>query len=189
MRRPLALAIIGMAAGVVGEAASSYLPNTPPWIWGIVFWAGIAVIAGAVVWGFWSHAQAKKQTRWLRMWDARFDRRDTWPYRRVVPMEEAARIAYEQTRDTLSAKAAERDAESILGYYATALWDGVTNLYGVRPPSTKLELVPDIEANRCGFIDDGAAIKRHGAKEVLYDKLYFKKSDLRRRIKELKDIG
>ncbi len=53
MRWPFILAVIGIAVGVVGEAAPLYLPGTAPWVWGIVFWAGIATIIGAGVWGVW----------------------------------------------------------------------------------------------------------------------------------------
>ena len=55
MRWPIILAVIGIAVGVVGASAPLYLPGTAPWIWGIVFWAGIATIIGAVVWGVGSY--------------------------------------------------------------------------------------------------------------------------------------
>lgn len=53
MRWPVVLAIVGIGVGIVGEAAPIYLPGTPPWIWGFVFWAGIAAIIGAIGWGVW----------------------------------------------------------------------------------------------------------------------------------------
>ena len=55
MRWPIILAVIGVAVGVAGASAPLYLPGIPPWVWGIVFWAGIATIIGALVWGVWPH--------------------------------------------------------------------------------------------------------------------------------------
>ena len=53
----------------------------------------------------------------------------------------------------------------------------------------KINLRSDEAEARTGFVDGGSAIKRHGDDKAFYDKLYFKKSDLRRRIKELKKLG
>ena len=44
--------IIGVAAEVVGMALPQYWPDAPQWIWGTFVWGGIAVIIGALVWGF-----------------------------------------------------------------------------------------------------------------------------------------
>lgn len=162
--------------------------------WPLVKWGGLVVGLCLIVWGLIGVAKDKSQEalkpKWLPMWSVRFELRDVWPFRRIIPFEQATRIAYEKTRETLYAKAAERMCpDDIRGYYATALWDGVTELYGQRLPSTNLEIIPDEETGKCQFIDGGAAMKRHGENTILYDKLYFKKSDLYRRIKELKKMG
>ncbi len=106
-----------------------------------------------------------------------------------VPLKEAATIAYEETRGTRAAIIAEGlNRDDILGYYAYALFQDST-LYGKHPPSRKLEPVPKEEYGRCGFSDDYSSLRRHGENQNLYEDLQTRRSDLLRRITELKDLG
>lgn len=106
-----------------------------------------------------------------------------------VPLKEAATIAYEETLGTRVATIAEAlNADDVLGYYAHALFNGKTTLYGNHPPSRKLEAIPNEEYGRCGFSDDKSALLRHGEKRSLYENLQIKRSDLDRRIAELKSF-
>ncbi len=107
-----------------------------------------------------------------------------------VSLKEAATIAYEETRGTKAATIAEGlNRDDILGYYAYALFKGSTILYGKHPPSRKLEPVPNDEYGRCGFSDDYSSLRRHGEDQNLYEDLQIRRSDLLRRITELKDLG
>lgn len=107
-----------------------------------------------------------------------------------IPLKEAATIAYEETRGTKAAIIAEGpNPDDILGYYAYALFKGSTMLYGKHPPSRKLERVPKEEYGRCGFSDDYNSLRRHGKDRNLYEDLQIRRSDLSRRITELKDLG
>ena len=106
-----------------------------------------------------------------------------------IPLKEAATIAYEETRGTKAATIAEGlNRDHILGYYAYALFKGST-LYGKYPPSRKLEPVPKEEYGRCGFSDDYSSLRRHGEDQNLYEDLQIRRSDLLRRITELKDLS
>lgn len=78
-----------------------------------------------------------------------------------IPMDKAARVAYERTRGGLWAEAAERmrvdkTPEGILDYMATGLAPHVA-VFGVYPPSTKQQLVPAQEVKR-GSFKKGATI-------------------------------
>ncbi len=104
-----------------------------------------------------------------------------------ISLEEAATIAYEETRGTRVAAIAERISDdNVLAYYAYALFNGTTTLYGNHPPSRKLEAIPNEERGRCGFSNDLQALRRHGKNRNLYENLQIKRSDLNRRIAELK---
>ncbi len=112
---------------------------------------------------------------------------DTDPF---VPLKEAATTAYEETRGTKAAIIAEGlNRDDILGYYAYALFKGSKMLYGKHPPSRKLEPVPKEEYGRCGFSDDYSSLRRHGEDQNLYEDLQIRRSNLLRRITELKDLG
>ncbi len=112
---------------------------------------------------------------------------DTDPY---VPLRDAAVTAYEETRGTEAATIAEGlNRDDIVGYYAYALFKGDKMLCGKHPPSQKLELVPKEEYGRCGFSDDYRSLRRHGDNRNLYEDLQIRRSDLMRRIAELKDLG
>lgn len=104
-----------------------------------------------------------------------------------VPLKEAATIAYEEMRGTKAGTIIEGlNKDDVLGYYAHALFNGKTTLYGNHPPSRKLEAIPNEEYGRCGFSDDQNALHRHGENRNLYENLQIKRSDLDRRIAELK---
>ncbi|MCH7935947.1 MAG: hypothetical protein IH994_02505 [Proteobacteria bacterium] len=111
---------------------------------------------------------------------------DSDPY---VPLKEAATIAYEETLGTQVATVAEAlNADDVLGYYAYALFDGKTTLYGNRPPSRKQEPIPNEEYGRCGIYDDYRVLRRPDGGRNLYENLQIKRSDLDRRIAELKSF-
>ncbi len=106
-----------------------------------------------------------------------------------IDLHEAATVAYEETRGTKAATIAEGlTRDDILGHYAYALFKGST-LYGKHPPSRKLEPVPKEEYGRSGFSDDYSSLRRHGEDQNLYEDLQIRRSDLLRRITELKDLG
>ena len=161
----------------------------------LVKWGGLALGVGLIVWGAWGLQRDRAsevfvKTKWLPMWSLRLERADPWPLRRLIPLQEAVKIAYEQTHDTEAARVAESvNQDNVLGYYAHALFDGGSTLYGKHPPSRELEPIPGEENRRCRFSDDQSAIHRYAGDSNLYEDIHIKLSDLRRRIKELRELG
>ena len=98
---------------------------------------------------------------------------DPDPY---VPYHEATLTAYEETRGTKAADIAEGlNRDNVLGYYAHALFDGSTTLYGKYPPSRNLEPIPNEWRAYCVFSDDQSALRRHGEDRNHYEELQIKR--------------
>ena len=80
MRWPIVLAIVGIAVGIVAEVAPLYMPETPAWVWGVLFWSAIIVIISAVSWGIWPKISPSApiiQISWpqgRRLWSRLIDR-------------------------------------------------------------------------------------------------------------------
>jgi hypothetical protein len=108
----------------------------------------------------------------------------------LIALKEAATIAYEETRGTAVAGVAERmSGGDVLGYYAQALFNKNTTLYGTYPPSRKLEAVSNEESTGCVFSADYDALRRHNEFQNLYENLQIRRSDVDRRIAELKSAA
>jgi len=110
-----------------------------------------------------------------------------------MPLPEAARLLYEDAREhrTLLASASERlggqrSPEEILDYMATYIVGDVPIL-GVRPPSTRREIIEPLMA-RTGTFSGGAAllVLRDRAKTPFQD-LRVRRRDLRRLRRELRE--
>lgn len=161
---------------VVGHKVLSVMSGWLPW-WG---WAlvGMALLTGLSI----EYA--------YRTNGATLDKQSE-PSDSYISLKEAATIAYEETRGTRVADIAERLSgdDNVLAYYAYALFSGTTTLYGNHPPSRKLEAIPNEERGRCGISNDLQALRRHGKNRNLYENLQIKRSDVERRISELKSAA
>ena len=155
-------------------------------LWGGV--GGVGILSIAAIWVE-TKSQMSSGGGWVSMWTWQFQFNDILPVRRLISLPEAARIAYERTRGTMTGYVAERmmDRPDVLGYYFHALtgMDGVT-LYGTHPPSTRREPVPASELSSGVFIDGGSAFRRHGQKHAEFANLQIKRADLRRYIRHAK---
>ena len=183
--KPILAVVIGQAAiqlahlfgfypdRLLAEGVYWLMTQTPsPEIIELFQW-GLAAVIGLSVLGAYEFAKSRRNSPLVDA-DA------------LVPLKEAATIAYEETRGTRIAEIAERMTDGdVLGYYAHALFGGDTTLYGKHPPSRKLEAVPKEEYGRCGFSNDYSALRRHGKSRNLYEGLQVKRSDIDRRIAEL----
>ena len=132
--------------------------------------------------------ESLRSDRWVRMWD--FSRRDWLPFRKVIPIGEASRIAYEKLRHTKVEKKAEGlNKDNVLGYYYHALIGmDYVQIFGCRPPSTKIKPVLASELKgRGSFSDDGNSFTEYSEKKPKYEKLSIRKVDLNRYIKEHRD--
>ena len=112
-----------------------------------------------------------------------------WLRPRRVPLNEAARIAYEGTEGTPAAKVAKGlNKDDPLGYYVYALADGKIPVFGVHPPSTNRRLIDQAEFVGGLFVKDGEAYEEFHSRVVLFDQLSIRRKDLHQRIKELRRL-
>ena len=169
--------VFGVTDPSVSEVVSIFAEWGPPFI-GVLAIIGVGYAIGAL-------AQSQRSYR-VASPPSDPGEKDS----ELINLSEAVLIAYEETRGTKVATIAEGlNRDDILGYYAHALFDGKTTLYGNHPPSRKLEAVPNEEYGRCGFSDDKNALQRHGENRNLYENLKIKRSDVDRRIAELKSAA
>lgn len=133
----------------------------------------------------------------LFTWQYRPEERDWAPLRRVISLRDAAQLSYEKLRGrTLSAqklpiKFADMKFE---GQSNPVSWLGVAILgrgeipvFGRHPPSTKLELVPEILVRASGTLsDDADSIHLYGEETPEYESLVIKCRDFSRRLKVVK---
>jgi len=124
-------------------------------------------------------------------WSLSLDRSDRWPFRRLIPLSEAAQIALDKTQGTIHADLAKRlSPDDPLSYFGHVLWnDGYSQFYGTKPFQKTLSEVPAEEAPRSHIVDQGATIKYVGTGKVVATNVHMKRADLRRRIKEIKRGG
>jgi len=118
-----------------------------------------------------------------------------------ISLREAARIAYEKNHDNLSAKAAEMDFGNVeadpLGWYAHALLGSKTDptrisVFGCKPHLDLLIEIPPAHyfQNYLSVTGNDAILEdtTHN-KRVIYHHLHLKKSDMKKRIKEISTWG
>ena len=190
MRKAFALGIVGLAAGAAGQVAPLYWPDTPAWVWGTIFWAGIAVIVFAIVWGCWpsGNAPTKPESRWFWAWKLSIQKEDAWPLLRLIPLKVAAQRAYDGTPGTLVEKMAEHPFSDSpaqpLPFYASHMTSArEVGLYGRKPHSQRFGPVGHDMVAQGKFIDDLSSLVGRHSGERLYDDLCVKASDVRAYIK------
>lgn len=106
----------------------------------------------------------------------------------TLPLLEAATRAYEQTRGTVLAEAAERDGSSIITWYCWALWPRLS-IYGARPPSRVAELVPWDYRNRYSFeLTDGDVVLQSRFEEGMFVNLHVNANEFARVLADMKKI-
>ena len=112
-------------------------------------------------------------------------------------LKEAARLAYEKLRgrsvsvQKLPARAAdmkyEGEAKPLSWFGYAILGRGDVPVFGLHPPSTKLEIVPKKMTEASGALsDDANSIHYYGEKTPEYISLTIKRADFWRRLKEIK---
>ena len=153
---------------------------------------GFVVGVGLIAWGVIGTARDRKQKppipKWRSMWSIDFRAQGIVPFRRLLPLGEAARIAYEKLRGTKVGRIAEGiNRDDPIGYYLHALagMDGVT-IYGSRLPSTVLEPIAATELKSGSFVDGGSAFLQIYSDTPAFVNLAIKKVDLRQYIRETK---
>jgi hypothetical protein len=112
------------------------------------------------------------------------------PGRTFIPLHEAARMAYEQTRGTIVAGFAEsavgtkkRMPDDILDWYANSISTKFP-IYGKRPPSTMQELIPQELIPQTSFVGGARGLKYYVQTEPTFIDLMMKRRDLRSYLRE-----
>ena len=168
-----------------------------------VFWAGLSIatisFVGLVVSSALATRERRAQGYWLPMWRLNAINLKTFPFRRLISMKRASQIAYEKTRGTVLADYAEHTArdskqgyDGILDYYAgTLVGSGnAMELWGRRPPSTRLEAIDGAEEfPQCSFGDGGSSLHRYGDSEPRWTDIMVPKHQLKERIKHIAEYG
>jgi hypothetical protein len=152
----------------LGEAFVNQLEKVPWLSGGVLEWGLRLGLVAVVVWLFWPHIKERLP----------------WP--RTIPLDDAARLAYEAaeragTLDTLMSVASDPGVTHFKYVFLTL--DEVV-LYGTRPPSTQVLPIPkeevdrlfptNIQPNSLSYLIDNIAI---------YTNVAVRKEDLKRAIK------
>lgn len=165
----------------------------PLWVWMLRF----ALISGAVtiVWLVFI-SPAIRAGKIILTYHYRPDDTDIVPLRRLIPLPEASRLAYEKLRGRtvnarkLPAKFADMKyggAAFPISWFGTALLgSGAIPLFGHHSPSTVLEIVPQRLVEASGHLsDDANSIKLYAENRPEYEGLFIKKADFNKRLKEI----
>jgi hypothetical protein len=133
---------------------------------------------------------APRARKWLPTWHLKAEFASWKPFQRLVPLPEASQHAYDELQGSLAAEFAARDGKTPLRWIATALCDGgKTPVYGARPYSSKLQRIPVDEFRRCTIEDDLKAIRELSRSAINFGNLHLLRSDLNRRIREIRTWG
>lgn len=108
----------------------------------------------------------------------------------TISLREGARIAFEELRENPWGYAAEMTAKALdgrLDFMAMALTNYAT-IYGKRPPSQILEIIPKEEFRRGPMGGGGLVLMRSYSDQPQYTELAIKRRDLRRAIKRMRTV-
>ncbi len=182
---PIALGLVGIGIGAMGEFAPTVFPNAPQLVWVAGFYVAAAMTIGALFWGVWSFLQRRSMSRMFGLVGFA-----TWPFPRLIPLHEAARLAYEENRHTIGVKLEERldkGPKRMIGSFAEMLVrDESVAIFGVYPPSKKIEQIPDEDAQVFQISDDAKQMSDAVDDERMYCDLAIKRKDFKRRRGEIK---
>ena len=109
---------------------------------------------------------------------------------RMIPLNEAARLAIEGTRNTLGMQMiAQLSADRALGHMALFIIKNGIPVYGVRPPFVAISRVPSVTILNGALSDDGMEIVNRLWPGKRYTNLLIRKRDFRRRMKEIRGVS
>ena len=113
-----------------------------------------------------------------------------WPFSRRISLHMAARLAYEETRNTLGVRLQARlnkGPGGMLGVLAeTLLQDESIEVFGAYPPSQKIEQIPVEDVRTFGISDDATELFDYNNDAIRYRDLHIKHEDFKRRLSEIK---
>lgn len=164
-------------------------------IWLLAARVSFIGVAVALVWrGFLAPAVAAATI--IFPWQFRPEDSDLMPIRRMISFAEAVAFANEKFRgrtpeqQKITAMMADRDWGSKrdpLGWFGTAIKGrGEIIAFGRRPPSTKIEIIPQSLWEHCHLLDGANSIASSYAGEPQYVDIIIKRVDFKKRLKEIK---
>ena len=174
------------------------LPWSPDWaplvLIGLIFWAAFLTFHELRTRA--DHGD-EIPTLWLPFWEFSSLRDNPVLFRRLIPFKRAAEIAYKKTERKLVAKFAEAegrrggksDRNAMLEFYARYLLgssQAEINLFGYRPPATRLEQIDPRYFPSCALIDGGNTLIQYSDPDVKWHPVWIMAKDLKRRLKEIR---
>jgi len=187
------------ACSVLGVGAEKWVTalmgtSAIGWVW--LARAGFLALAIFVLWGVFIRP-AFAGLKIIIPWHYRPEDTDWAPLRFIIPLEIASQRAYEKLRGrTLSSQRlpakfadinfSDEQAKPISWFGLAILGRGSIPVFGIHPPSSLLEIVPKNLIEAAGHLSDNAnSISYYGKSRSEYEKLFIKKSDFKKRLKEI----
>lgn len=181
---------------IIAGAAMTLWPEIPNALAYLVILIGVITVAVGIR-GLWNDRSANGATgervpRWWRRWRVRLERDDWWPFRRLIPLSEAAQRAMRETHGLFVAELAERigsDSGGPLSYYATALaypHKGERRLFGFHQPTGLFMELPKDAVNQGTMSDDAKSLFMFGEDVPRYTGLSILKRDFKRQLAHIK---
>lgn len=177
------------------ERALVWLFSTPAWVPGALF----AALTAWLIWRTWPEARpAQAPERSPGMAATALEAPKSLTLEEdLMPISEAARIAYEETISAPFAMMARNQAkgnpDAILKYYAGLLTGygeppGMT-AYGQQPPSTRLAMITREDFKGCSFIEDGSKLRQIADRTIIeFANIHVRRSELQERISQVRKI-
>lgn len=126
------------------------------------------------------------------VWTWHLTREDAWPYLRLIPLNEGAKIVYQNTLNTRASRAAEtpHNGESIvLHWYGTQMLNhGGLRIYGRRSHQSRLEKIAAHILREGGHLTHNATqIRRLNVNDPIYVDLMMLRRDIPSQINAMKN--
>lgn len=169
---------VAMGIGVALAVASYFLPRVWPKVPVEAAWIGLTVAAASFLWGVWPLFPARS-----RLWSRR-----VLPGR-MIPLHDAARMAFEAIEGTVLEMTARRPASAPHGplcFMATKLFTAGVPIYGKQVPSSRVSLVRDDFLFANEFARDATVAQDQTSHAVTFTDLTVKQRDAEAAIKVLK---
>lgn len=175
------------------ETVQFDLPWSPNWApWTLI---GLIFLATVLTYHELSKQNPCLSNRRRVLFLRRKDRDGLWPFCRVIPLTEAARIAYDVSQDTIAGGMARASnhigEERLLSWFAHLIvGDELIPLYGIRPLSQKFIRVPQEGAGVDQFSNDASSLVDSYNGKTTFKNLAIRKSDFQKRLAKIRiDYG
>lgn len=131
---------------------------------------------------------------WLPMWDFRFERRDFYPFKKMVPLDKALPIIIRETEGSGLRKSAEMfgktDPDKIRAFYARYVRDlEGAGIYGSKPPAGRVRRIPNSDGTPHRFAANAMALYEGDSEHPIFDRLCMMKTDIAKVIANLNHVN